>query len=234
MKTRTGTIQFDKKRGAWYARICFTDPTTGKRKEKRKYGDTKTEANKLRIELIKEVENGETAHAVEVEALKPDKLKFSERARRYEEARLIPARYVGEIKVAGMRNHKTPKLLLSILKGHFGHKLIRDITHADIEAFKLKRFDTPTRLTRSNPTGQRTIVGVNRELECLRAVLRFAERQGWLTRNPFNVGTPLINKAGETKRTRVMSLEEEKRLLEACAPDCDNGARVHLRPIIIS
>jgi len=234
MKARTGTVQFDERRGAWYARVCFTDPKTGKRKERRKYGETKTEANKLRLKLILEVEQSETIYTAEAESLKPDKLRFAELARRYEEARLIPARYVGETKIAGMRNHKTPKLFLAVLKEHFGHKLVREITHADIEAFKIKRFDTQTRPTRSNPTGQRTIASVNRELSCLRTVLRFAERQGWLARNPFNVGTPLINKVGETKRSRVMSLEEERRLLEACAPERDNGARVHLRPIIIA
>src|SRR6266508_2288705 len=234
MKARTGTVQFDGKRGACYARICFTDPKAGKRKERRKYGETKTEANKLRLKLILEVEQGETIYAAEIESLKPDKLRFSELARRYEAARLIPSRYVGETKIAGMRNHKTPKLFLAVLKDHYGHNLDRKITHAGIEAFKLKSFDTPIKPTRSNPTGQRTIASVNRELSCLRTVLRFAERQGWLARNPFNVGAPLINKAGETKRSRVMSLEEERRLLEACAPECDNGARVHLRPIIIA
>jgi integrase len=234
MKTRTGTVRFDKERGAWYARVCFTDPQNGKRKEKRKYGENKTEANKLRLELVREIERGKTIHADEAAAVKPDKLRFADLARRYEEARLIPARYVGETKVAGMRNTGTPKLFLSVLNDHFGHKLVREITHADIEAFKIKRFDTPTRPTRSNQTGQRTIASVNRELECLRTVLRFAERQGWLARNPFNVGTPLINKAAETKRERVMSVDEERRLLSACAPEADNGARLHLRPIIIA
>lgn len=62
----------------------------------------------------------------------------------------------------------------------------------------------------------------------LRHLFNIAVREGWLLRNPFAAGKPLINVADETKRERVLSAEEEVRLLAACI-----GARAHLKPILI-
>jgi molybdate transport system regulatory protein len=58
--------------------------------------------------------------------------------------------------------------------------------------------------------------------------INIAIRQGWLMRNPVNMGEPLIDRSAERRRTRVLSLDEEKRLLEACT-----GKRKHLIPLII-
>jgi len=66
----------------------------------------------------------------------------------------------------------------------------------------------------------------------LRAILKFARNEGWLDYTPFErASTPIISKADETKRNRVMSFDEEKKLLEACA---DDTPRAHLRPLIIA
>jgi integrase len=75
----------------------------------------------------------------------------------------------------------------------------------------------------------RSIAAVNRELELLRAVLRFSQREGWIAKSPFELGAPLISKASETRRERVLSFEEEARLLAACT-----GRREHLRPLVIT
>src|SRR5262245_52038070 len=76
----------------------------------------------------------------------------------------------------------------------------------------------------------RSIASVNRELEILRAILNFALRQDWISKNPFNSGASLISKADETHRERLMTFEEEKKLLAACEAD----SRKHLRPILIA
>jgi integrase len=139
-------------------------------------------------------------------------------------------------------------------------KLIRHITHDDIEQFKLSRLNEPTRSDlarherqiKKNPKAvlhpTRTIASVNRELEIMRAVMRFAHRQGWIVRSPFETGAPLISKADEVRRERVLSHNEELRLLEACGPRTlvytwrgkeitaqDNGERrAHLRALIVT
>jgi integrase len=47
-------------------------------------------------------------------------------------------------------------------------------------------------------------------------------------RNPINCGEPLIDRSAERRRDRILTLEEEKRLLAAC-----KGKRKHLIPLII-
>jgi integrase len=69
---------------------------------------------------------------------------------------------------------------------------------------------------------------VNRELALLRRMLNIATREGWLLKNPFNAGDPLINLADERKRERILTREEEARLLNQCI-----GRRAHLRPILV-
>jgi integrase len=59
-------------------------------------------------------------------------------------------------------------------------------------------------------------------------MLNVAMREGWITKNPFSLGEPLISVADERKRERIITREEERLLLAACT-----GRRTHLRPIII-
>jgi hypothetical protein len=56
---------------------------------------------------------------------------------------------------------------------------------------------------------------LNRLLSTLRRMLNIAQREAWIERNPFNAGDPLISVANEKKRTRILSREEETRLLTA-------------------
>jgi len=65
----------------------------------------------------------------------------------------------------------------------------------------------------------------------LRAILRYAKGEGLIDRSPFeNVSTPLISKADETKRDRILSSGEEERLLIVRG----DPVRAHLRPLIIA
>jgi integrase len=156
-----------------------------------------------------------------------DKLTFRQLAKEYKDRRLIPAEYHGEgaraRKIAGLRSWKAPQAFLETLIENFGGKRIRDITHDDIEQFKLTRLRLPTRRGT-----QRTIASVNRELELMRAVMRFASRQGYIHRSPFETGAPVISKADEARRERVLTHDEETRLLAACT-----GRRSHLRALLV-
>jgi integrase len=63
----------------------------------------------------------------------------------------------------------------------------------------------------------------------LRSILNFAKRSRLIARSPFEDGATLISIAEENKRDRLLTRDEEMRLLEAC-----EGRRGHLRPIIIT
>jgi integrase len=59
-------------------------------------------------------------------------------------------------------------------------------------------------------------------------MLNVAYREGWILKNPFNSGPPLINTSYEKKRERILTFDEEDRLITACS-----GKRTHIRPIVI-
>ncbi len=216
MKQRTGYIYRDKSRNRWVARVTFTDET-GKRRNVKAYCATKTEARDKLDELRRDLkQRGQSA-------VDGNKLKFKELADKYEAVKLVEAVYVDGRKVGGMRSTYTPKLYVKTLVAHFGNKRVRAITHADIEAFKLMRLRTKTKTG-----GQRTVAAVNRELETMRAMMNFAKRQGWISDNPFNLGEPLIDRGAERSRERIISFEEEEKLLAQFI-----GQRAHLRPLVI-
>jgi integrase len=254
-RQREGFIR--ERNGKVYACIQYTGED-GRRKEKMRRADNRTHAKQIIKNLLRELdEAGE-------QSLDNDRMTFRELAALYKKSRLIPAVYHGEgegqRKIAGLRSYKPAQGYLVTLAQHFGAKRIRNITHDDIEQFKLRRLSDPTRSDmalyegelRKNPeatlSSTRTIASVNRELELMRAIIRFAKRQGYLTRSPFEMGAPLISKADESRRERVLTHEEERRLLAACgarevtyerngkmivATDA-NARRRHLRPLIIA
>jgi integrase len=241
----------------WWARIVRVDGN-GTPHQYTRRADDKSHARRLKRELEDEHNsNGERG-------LDGARMVFRELASYYKTNRLVPAIYHGEgeaqRKVGGLRSYKAPQGFLETLIAHFGAKLIRNITHDDIEQFKRTRLNEPTRSdiasherelkrnTKAERRSTRTIASVNRELELMRAVMRFAQRQGWLVRSPFEMGNPLISKADETRRERVLTHDEEQRLLEACGPRTlvytlrgkqittqdDGERRTHLRALIIA
>jgi len=214
-RERTGFIV--KRDGKIYVRVQFTD-ALGKRKERMRRAESMSEANKLRKRLIKELdEHGEAS-------LDGDHITFDELAHEYEKVKLFPAKIINGRKQAGVKSLQPSLSALAALRDAFGKRRIKSIRHADVLTFKLTRLETPTIHGK-----QRAIASVNRELELLRAMFRFAIRQGWIVRSPFEMGEPLISKANETQRDRTLSHDEEQRLLAALT-----GRRAHVRPILIA
>lgn len=219
MKERTGYFYFDKSRQRWVGRVTYKDPITGKRRNKKCYAETKTVA---RIELNK-IKAKIEIHGAQIVA--SERLTFAQLAEVFRKEKLIPAVFVGDEKVAGLKNHETPSLYLDVLIEHFGKKRLDAIAHSDIEAFKLKRRQTPTK-----HDGQRSIASVHRELEVLRRVLNYAVRNRKLATSPFSAitGTPLIQRKRENKRDRVPTFGEELALLGVCV-----DRRTHLADLLV-
>lgn len=239
-RARTGWIGQDED-GRWFYRYQYTD-ASGKRKNVRRLAPTEAKAEAaLRQALNKQDTIGENA-------VEGERVRFSKLADIYEDRSIFEARYnKNDQKIAGRRSVASVKVVLETLKAHFANKLIKNITHADVEEFKVIRLETP----KANGE-ERAVATVNRELELLRAMMRFALRQGWLAYSPFERGASLISKADETRRERVLTYEEESLLLEACGERTvtyerkgrfkgkattmhDKGeSRKHLRPLLIA
>ena len=214
-KSKSGSIY--NRNGDLYARVTFTD-RSGKRKQKWRKANNRTHAKELIKEMLRDLDD----HGPEV--FDTEKMTFGELAEHYEKTYLIPPQYVDGRKIAGRRDWRRFRQILEVLTNHFGKSRIRSIAYSDIDLFRTARLNTKTKRGT-----QRAIATINRELALLRRVLNVAMRNGWIVRNPFNSGESLIHPGDEKPRERILTIEEEERLLAACS-----GPRAHIRPIIIA
>ncbi len=228
------------KNGVLYARLQYLDES-GRRREKNRRIERKRDAKSVVEGMRYEVRLATTGTP------QSHKHTFADLADKYESDRVSPIdKYGYEVP---QRSFVGPiKSTLKTLRSHFGEKLIRLIKPPDIVSFKDIRMATPVvewvkkervDLDRGTKPGKQTkvkvpiatdrnISSVNRELQTLKTMFKFAIQIGWLEDNPFQGCGKIISIASETKRRRVLSQEEEDRLLRACT-----GRRAHLKAIII-
>jgi integrase len=217
-KERTGSVR--KIKGKFYARVTYTG-SDGKRHDLKRRAIDRKDAKRIIKEILEDLETkGE-------QAIHASRATFNDLADAYKAVKLKPAEYRDDRKIAGMRSLASASCHLDALVSHFGPTLVRSITVGRIEQFK------QTRLSQKTKRGKdRKVASVNRELEVLRAMLRFAVCEGLLDKNPFELASaPIISKADEVKRIRVLSRDEEERLLEACGPDTP---RANITPLIVA
>jgi integrase len=214
MAERKGFIV--EKAGKLYVRVCYTDQL-GQRRELMRRAKDRKHARELKKQLVKQLEN--SAEGNQRAELDGQRMTFRQLAERYEAVKLIPAQYVGDRKVAGLRSFETPKRQLRQLVAHFGNARIRSITHSQVDDYRLKRLSEKLKIS-----------SANRELALLRSIFNFGKREGFISRTPFEMGAPLISAADETKRDRVLSRNEEERLLLALSDE----RRLHIRALTVA
>lgn len=232
-RERTGSIV--NRGGTLYARVRFKDEN-GKTRDISRRAESRTHARQIIREILREVEDSSAS------VLDAAQMTFAELADFFTQECLKPAVYVQGRKIEGVRSVIPARVAVNALKAHFGKKKIRAITHGDIKAFKSLRLRTPTmhdrarhkRALKADPNAQlqvtRTIAAVNRELDKMKRLFNWAIRQGWLLKSPFQSGEPLVSHADELHRERVLSREEETRLLAAIEAE---PKREHLRGIVL-
>ena len=213
-RARKGTVIWRGK--VPYARVQWADED-GKRRQKEKRADNKSHADRLIKDMLRELDD----HGAK--SLESYRMTFDKLAEHYEKYHAIPAKYVDDQKVEGLRSLANVKAILRTLKSYFGKKRLRDITYGDIARFKSDRLATPTKYDKT-----RSVTTVHRDLSVLRNMLNVACREGWILKNPFLSGPSLINTSYEKQRERILTLEEEDRLIATC-----EGKRAHIKPIVI-
>lgn len=154
-----------------------------------------------------------------------------------------PAEYTEGRKVAGVRSLAGVKSALNTLRSYFGARPIKTIYRASLRDYKSHRLSCVSEKTNRKIS----IATVNRELATLRRMLKVALSEGWIMRDPF-FGAGVINIADEKKRERILTREEENRLLAACDIEKETietersgkpftmeveTERGHLKPLII-
>lgn len=215
------------------ARVGHTDDK-GKRRDIVRVASSRTDAREKIKEILDDLEdrNGKTLDAA--------RMTFADLAKHFETHYLKEAEYIEGRKVEGVRSLKPAQAAVNALKQCFGRRRLQSLSYGDIRSYRAARLKEPTRgdLARHKRALHhdrkaelqvtRTIAAVNRELSKLRRMLNIALREGWIKQNPFAAGESLISLADERKRERILTRDEERRLLDACT-----AHREHLRPILI-
>jgi integrase len=140
-----------------------------------------------------------------------DKMTFNDLADFYQQHFLKPAEYADGKKVAGLRDVQRAESVLVRFREYFNTRLLKEIKYIDVRSYYLMRLKQDTHYKRPP-----TIATMNRELGVLRRIFSITVREEWMRRNPFGMGEPLISPASERQRERILTIDEERRLLEAC------------------
>ncbi len=201
MKARKGYV-FQVKNGIWYARFTYTD-NGGKRRNVKRRANIKSHGEEILKELIKEFDAG---GAEQIDAAK---ITFNDLCDFYEKHYLSEAKYVNNRKVSGLRSAVTVRGYIKVFREYFGRQKLKGISYEHLRTYRNDRLGTSTHQSK-----QRSLATVNREMAYLRRLLNIAERNSWITKNPFKKGDALIHASDEIKRERFLNCEEEQRLLK--------------------
>ncbi len=197
--------------------------SNGRRREFKRTAENRTHARELLTDLRADARKAKVA----VLSTQPSKT-FADLAKFYEDEYLKPPKRDGE----GLRSWYKIKSRLKALKEEFGDEPLRSIDYERIEQFRKRLIETPIVVSRrrqtpdSRPqTRPRSMASVNRPLQLLRRMLNLARQRprNWISEDPFSHGEPLVRTSIETKRMRILSRDEEKRLLATVRTECDSG-----------
>lgn len=195
-------------KGQWVARVQHFEVSTGKWRTWERTAATKGAAVDLKDARIRELEKSAKPEGLR----RGEKLSFSEFADECLRTIYKPAEYDKDgYRFAGSRTPDKAKSFIGQLKRHFGDRLLRDLTHTDLEAYRAHRLAPSD--ANVKPVSQTT---VNRELAHLSRIWTEARRRGFVTSNLFEHRNEVIVTSREKVRTRILSEAEETRLLAAC------------------
>lgn len=199
-KRKTG-----KSKGKWIIRIKYFDEMYGKYRFIERHAEKRSDALDERDKLIDDIKKsfGQIQTG--------EKMTFEQLANFCEKHFYQPAVIVEGRKIAGVRSPNTAKANLTILKKFFGKRLIKEITTESLTDYKLWRLRT-----KSERKGEPVKISTaNRELSALRKMMRVAYGKGWILKDIF-FNAKVIETSNEIERTRLLSKDEETRLLENC------------------
>ena len=128
------------------------------------------------------------------------------------------------------RSWKNDRSRVKPIIAFFGNKRLCEVAPFHVEAFKIKRRESEIRSKDGSLSRQRSKASVNRELQLLSRIFSLAIKNRQATSNPCEKSmheNGLLLK-GDNRRSRILSDEEEERLMEALT-----GDRVYLHPILL-
>jgi integrase len=168
------------------------------------FESTKTTSKDLAIKIWKKRE-GEIAMGLFKVGWAGERMTFNELSEEFLRS------HVSTLSISSQRNHQ---LFLKNLRASFGNRALAEINTQMVEEYRENRRQQPSK---RNP--KRTVKGatVNRELECLRCMFEFAVRRKYVPENPAS-GVRHYDERRERPVKRMLTVEEEQRILEAAPP----------------
>jgi integrase len=194
-----------KSAGKWVVRVQYFDEATGQERSIERLASKRTEAVDKRNQLVDDITK---SHG---QSPTGEKMTFSDLTALALKTFYQPAVLMDGRKIAGVRAHETVMGQINSLNKFFGKRPIRQITKENLTDYKLWRLKTGEEKLR-RPLRLST---VNRELSTMRRLMRFALGEGWVQKDIF-FNAKVIETSAEIERSRLLTLEEEYRLLAAC------------------
>lgn len=201
-----------KSKGRWVIRIQYVNPLTGKTQSMERHADKKSEAGDERDRLIIDIRK---SHG---QIKKGEKMTFRELTAVCLERFYRPAVLLDGRKVEGVRSTNTANNHINVLNQFFGDQMIGQITTDHLREYRLWRIEMGSRHPSIRPEDEKKpikLATINRELSAMRRMMRFAFSQGWVTRDIF-FKAEVIDTSAEVERKRLLTADEETRLLSAC------------------
>lgn len=204
-KRKTG-----KSKGTWIIRLQYFDEIKGRTCYVERHAAKRTDAVDERDRLVDEIKR--THGQIQT----GDKLTFQGLVDIYKQHYYKPAEIVGGRKVAGVRSYRTVQGHLAMLTKFFGNRMLRHITYEGLIEYRVWRLKQGSQRGSAETKGTNpvSIATVNRELSSLRAMMSFAFEKGWILKElSFK---KIIDADAEQARDRILTPEEEIRLLDKC------------------
>lgn len=209
----TGEVSIIVNKGKRIARANFICPDTGKRKQigRNVLGDKVKDEKAAKEKVVEAIEK--------ILNRAPDKKRktFDDLADYFIEHRAIPAVFVENVKVAGMKSYKSVRDDIKVLRKYFGKMMLEDISREAVVQMRLKELKRPVRRVRvvdgvkESYMKPRALASVHHQIRSLSSMLHTALEIGWLDRLPSFKG--LASLAIENKREAIPTLAEVNRLL---------------------
>ena len=194
-----------KSKDKWIIRIEYFDEIQGKIRFVERQADKRSNAVDERDRLIDEIKK--TQGQIQT----GERMTFDRLADFCEKIFYKPAVIVEGRKIAGVRSYESVKFQINNLRSFFGKRLVNEITTESLTDYKIWRLQTKSeKLKRSVK-----IATANRELSAMRKMMRFAYGKGWILRDIF-FNAKVIDTASEIERHRLLTKDEETRLLDSC------------------
>ena len=207
--------------GYWVAKISFSDPSTidpqtgkPKRRWRKARATSRAAACSKRDKLLDDYRAGRS-HA-------PESVRtFTDLALDFIDKYVKPPVYQNGQKLAGMADHKGVRSIIEkILIPSLGHRSLLAITHPELRALRDRRLKAPKlrggKKIVTLDGESRSLARVNREMAVARMVFNHGVDLNVIARNPM-IGPKrrsLVLVSAENARERVLTYEEEKRLLK--------------------